>query len=1182
MESPRPDLGPVPKPALAALGVLAALKALGLVLVAGAIASGIAGVASGDLDVRLVMALGSAGAILRALAGWGTRVTAARVAIAVKHDLRGKLWDRIVGGDAEGAERDEPDEDRPVDPARISEGSEREGSVAVLATDGLDDLDDYFSQSLPAMIQAVVVPLVVGARILGADWLSALIIVLTIPLVPLFMILIGKHTQEKTDEATSSLARLANHLTELARGLPVLVGLGRVEEQSRALGDIQSEYRARTQHTLRTAFLSALALELISTISVALVAVVLGLRLMNGSVGLEAALLALILAPECFQALRELGSAFHSSQNGASALARVKRILAGARRGDVRGSRLNVVARQDGPGERSLTRPVPLTRLPAGFPSLAEVVAQLGEPSERAAEHAPTAVVVHELSVRHEGRERPTLERFSASIGGITAVSGPSGSGKSTLLKALAGALPSSAHASGWIVGVDAARTAYAPQTPRAFTTTPWDELALYGSDEPGALLAEVGLEHRADAATAELSPGEQRRLAVARALARVDDGATLLILDEPTAHLDRASAELVRDAIRCRAKRATVVLATHEPETLALADRVVGVAAEKTAGGSGDRKGEAAEEGAPAGVDDDDAANTGPGTVGVPMSTGPIRIAGGPASQAIELPKLRGPGHRPVARRGSRARHEILSLLRPNAMRWVLGALLAFVTTGMGLALTAVSGWLIVRASVEEFIMYLLVAIVGVRFFGIGRAVSRYVERLATHAASFATVDRLRLRLWRGVAARGAGSRRLLEGGSPVDYLVTLADDLRDQLPRIIPSLVAGVLALVGIVVTTALAVPVALVLLVATALGGAIAMWAAHGSMRTRVRERSALVRGTASLALAADDLRANGRAIPAIARLDRAADRLARAERGSAWSAGLADAVVVLFCSALAAAAPVLAGGLAAEFACVVALLALAAVEPLSAFVGACHRVPALRELARRIAPLADEPPAVMTGTTPVPRPISSVALDDVAAAYPGQDAPVFRHVTGEAGPGEWLVVSGPSGSGKSTLLSVLMGALAPTEGTVYASDVSLARADPAGWREAVAWCPQDAYVFDSRIRANLAIARSRDNAPTDDEMTDALARVGLSLGLDTRVGAGGSALSGGERQRLAVARALLTHAEVILLDEPAAHLDRPTAEAMMADIRRATADRIVVLVSHRPDAQAPEGSRVIALG
>ena len=235
MESPRPDLGPVPKLTLALLGVLAALGGLGLVLVASAIASGIAGLASGGIDHRFVLALGASGAILRAASGWGTRVVAARVAVAVKQDLRGQLWDRIANGDAEGAEVDDSEADRPVDPARISGSSEREGSVAVLATDGLDDLDDYFSQSLPAMIQAAVVPLVVGARILSADWLSALIVALTIPLVPLFMVLIGKHTQAKTDEATGSLARLANHLTELARGLPVLVGLGRVDEQTAPL-----------------------------------------------------------------------------------------------------------------------------------------------------------------------------------------------------------------------------------------------------------------------------------------------------------------------------------------------------------------------------------------------------------------------------------------------------------------------------------------------------------------------------------------------------------------------------------------------------------------------------------------------------------------------------------------------------------------------------------------------------------------------------------------------------------------------------------------------------------------------------------------------------------------------------------------------------------------------------------
>src|SRR5690606_23621815 len=153
-------------------------------------------------------------------------------------------------------------------------------------------------------------------------WLSALIIVITVPLVPLFMILIGRHTQQRTDAALSALTRLADHLTELARGLPVLVGLGRVDEQTRALDGIQRRYRQRTEETLRWAFLSALALELIATISVAVVAVFLGLRLLNGTMALEPALIALILAPECFTALRDVDTAFHASQDGLSALER--------------------------------------------------------------------------------------------------------------------------------------------------------------------------------------------------------------------------------------------------------------------------------------------------------------------------------------------------------------------------------------------------------------------------------------------------------------------------------------------------------------------------------------------------------------------------------------------------------------------------------------------------------------------------------------------------------------------------------------------------------------------------------------------------------------------------------------------------------------------------------------------
>ena len=1197
--TPRPELGPVPAAALVGLGVLAVLKGAGLVLVAAAVASGIAGLMAGDLDTRSVLLLGLIGGGLRALAVWGTRVGGHNIAIAVKRDLRGRLWDRLAAGDAEGAEFAEDDDDpRPSAPARIAREREGEGSVSILAADGLDDLDEYYATSLPAIIQAVAVPLIAGLWILGADWLSALIVALTVPLVPLFMALIGKHTQERTDEATGSLARLANHLTELARGLPVLVGLNRAEEQARALDDIQREYRTRLQQTLRTSFLSALALELIATISVAVVAVALGLRLMNDTVELEAALVALLLAPECFTALRQVGSAFHSSQNGLSALARVRRILSGARRGDVRGSELPVVADITSPIDLPLVRTEPQrTEAPEDFPTLDEIAsgAAWADEPEGVPDHAPAPITIHDLSVRYADRAAPTLDGLSADIGGITAITGPSGSGKSTLLAAIAGTLPPGADSSGWIVGIDPALVAYAPQVPRAFTATPWDELVLYGSENPEAPLREVGIARLAHSSIAEMSPGELRRLAVARALVRVDHGARVLVLDEPTAHLDERSADRVRDAIRRRASAATVILATHEPATLALAKRTVAVDV-ATAHPSG-AVAVSSPSAAPtaSAVSPADGARQEPTstTVGIPVITDSIRLPDAPDSGSLRLPSLRGPQHYALKPDRPARWRALLRLLRPTTVRWALGILLAAATTGMGLALTAVSGWLIVRASVEEYIMYLLVAIVGVRFFGIGRAVSRYAERLVTHAASFHVTDRLRRRLWRSIAARGAGSRRVLEGGSPVDYLVTLTDELRDLLPRTIPPLAVGVLAVLGITVTTWFTVPqltgvVGGVLAAAAVIGAVLAIVAARGAHRRRIHERSTLVRGTAALATAADDLRANGVAHPAVTRLDQVGARLARAERWGSLGAGLGSAVAVFACSALAAWAPLLSPATPAELACVIALLALAAVEPIDELIVACHRIPALREVARRIAPLLTMPRPVSTGTAPAPRPVTRLEIDGVAATYPGRSEPVFSGLSGSVGTGEWLVVTGRSGAGKSTLLSVIMGALPAAEGVVRADGVALTDLDPASWRGRVAWCPQDAYVFDSTFRGNLLVGRARDDAPDDAEMLAALARAGLSDlvaslpdGLDTHVGAGGSALSGGERQRLAVARALLNRADVILLDEPAAHLDRPTAEAVMADIRAATEDRIVVLVSHRADVSAPEGSARIEL-
>lgn len=1101
----RPDLSAVPRRSLYGLGVLAASRALGLVLIAEAVARGISALAGRGLDadaVRLVLVLGLLGALLRAGGEWATSVLARRVATGVKRDLRRRLWRRIAHGDATG------------------------GGTAVLAADGLDDLDDYFVQTIPAVISAAVVPLIVGLRILGADWLSALVIVLTVPLVPLFMILIGKHTQQRTDAALSALTRLADHLTELARGLPVLVGLGRVVEQTRALDDIQARYRARTEETLRWAFLSALALELIATISVAIVAVFLGLRLLNGTMELEPALLALILAPECFTALREVGTAFHASQDGLSVLDRARALLGRRPGADVR-------------------------------------------------EAGGETIRFESLSVRYAGREHPALGAADAELRGITAITGPSGAGKSTLLAALAGVLPSDAEIEGRVVGMVPDAVAWAPQAPRAFAETPRAELALYGAGD--SALDEVGLAVLADAAVAELSPGEQRRLAVARALARVDAGARLLVLDEPTAHLDRVAADLVRAAILRRADRCVIVLASHEPETLAMATAEIAVGAPVAAAVSAASDREGAHTAASDGV--------------TPPFETPAGTGGGAARQGAHS-GASGVVRRPRATPPAPERLTLRALLRPHRWVWIASVLLAALAAGLGIALTAVSGWLIVRASVEEYIMYLLVAIVGVRAFGIGRAVGRYAERLVTHRAAFQVVDALRLRLWASIAARGAGSRRLLEGGAPLDYLVTLADDLRDQLPRVLPPIGAGVLVVVAAIVTTGMVAPhltilVALVLVLAVVTASAAAIASERGAGTARVAARSEIVRGTAALTAAADDLRGNGTTQAALEVLDAAAVRLADAERRAAWSAGLGSALVTAAVAVLAVLIAPLSPQIPAESASVIALLALALLEPLTGLVAATQRVPALRALLARLGPILQPAPAPDWGTGTLDAATREVALDDVTIRYPGASHPAVADVSGTARRGRWLVLDGPSGSGKSTVLSTVMGALPVERGAVVADGAPITHLDERAWRDRVAWCPQDAYVFDSTLRGNLLLARTRADAPDDDAMRSSLTRAGLGPlldgladGLDTRVGAGGSALSGGERQRLAVARALLTRADVILLDEPTAHLDEPTAAAMMADVRRATADRVVVLVSHRAGDRMP-GDDVVAL-
>lgn len=451
-------LGPGGTSTLYRLGLISAGKALTLVMFAQCVATGIASVIDGTEGWRGAVAWGLLAAAGRSGLAWGGQVAAARAGLGAKEALRAQLAERLLAG-----------------------GSAPVGSSTVLATRGLDQLDEYYGSVLPAVMNAAVIPLVVGVRILTADWFSAVIIVLTVPLIPVFMALVGMHSRERVADASRSLARLSDHLVELARGLPVLVGLGRIDDQTIALERLSSEYRTNTMFTLRTAFLSSLVLELLSTISVALVAVFVGLRLLNGSLPLEVGLLALVLASECYAPFRDLGAAFHASQNGLSALRSAQGIIAGV---------------------------VPTSIFTTG--------------SE--------AIGLRNLTVTYADRIEPAVVGFDATFerNEITSLLGVSGSGKSTILEALVGRLSDGtdgAHVSGWVTGVDPSRVAWVPQHPAYASDTVLEELHLFGEGIPGDLVEDrigelcgrLGLLHTLHDDPAQLSPGEFRRLALGR-----------------------------------------------------------------------------------------------------------------------------------------------------------------------------------------------------------------------------------------------------------------------------------------------------------------------------------------------------------------------------------------------------------------------------------------------------------------------------------------------------------------------------------------------------------------------------------------------------------------------------------------------------------------------------------------
>ena len=1000
----RPPLGPDARKTLSTFGVITAVHTLATVLFSAALAviiaraahAGFAAVAAEHARLKETSApdvyrayiefSGSAQAQLEAHGGWllglggifgdADTITPGLIAVAVAALLVRSGTDYLLAVSAQRAASGAKSQIRSSLLKRVlatggADTPEGTGATAVLLSRGLNALDDYYTKTLTAFVSTAIVPFILWVVVAVLDWMSAMVLACTLPLIPVFMILIGKNTRDETAEAQAELHRLSDHILELVRGLPVIIGLGRERAQTRSMNALGQRYRERTMQTLRSAFMSSLALELITTISVALIAVLIGVRLVNGTLGLDTAILVLLLAPECYQPLRDVGAAYHQSEDGVAALRSAQKIIDAPLPAAAADSEA-----QDSAAQKAQPSTITVEDLSVSYPARPAVLTNLSLNLDRRVGNTQT-------------------ETAQGERGAVIGVMGESGCGKSTLLNVFSGAVreglvPTGSeepvHLTGSVTGLGT--TLVIPQSPVFTAPTVQTEMALYAlsateaerehaaallgeamdskklsvTDAESALLvgplAQLGMQKLTALEPGALSAGQARRLAVARTLARAEaiyraggeQTVLTVLVDEPTAHLDAYSAYLVTRALHRLAELgATVLIVTHEQELAAGCDTLV--RAVQTAQGY------------------TWTAEVNTARVAVPAQA-PAHLLKDKEEYEAESTAPAGASAAAEAEEaepaGLFASLRTLKELTGIGVRAATGpVIMAAITSLMAAALTALSGWLIVRAAEGPAMMYLMVAIVGVRFFGLGRACARYAERLMTHSKVLAAANILRLRAWVGAWQSVSSVRALLRGDALLERLVGGIDELRDGVPRVIIPPAAHLLVMTAALITTACILPQALIpVLLAVLVSTFVAPWIvlradARAEALARRSTAQMLRLGTGMLS-AAEDLRANGVATTAEkanGALD--AENLSALQKGST-AQGVGRTLVTLSWFGAALASAVIAyplavdGTVRAPEAAIVVLLCTGMLESSLGHVEAVRSWPAFSRLLATISP------------------------------------------------------------------------------------------------------------------------------------------------------------------------------------------------------------------------------------